>query len=137
MARIRGKDTKPEMIVRRALHRLGYRYRLHRMDLPGRPDIVFPARKVVLFVHGCFWHAHAGCKIANMPKSRREYWNAKFARNKDRDEHNATLLTQAGWRVMTVWECETKDMLSLERRLTSGLASSGAGHEKAARNGRK
>ena len=137
MARIRGKDTKPEMLVRRALHRLGYRYRLHRKELPGRPDVVFPARKLVLFVHGCFWHAHPGCKIANMPKSRREYWNAKFARNKDRDERNATMLAQAGWRVMTIWECETKDMQSLERRLMNGIVPRSAGREKAARNGRE
>jgi DNA mismatch endonuclease Vsr len=137
MARIRGKDTKPEMVVRRTLHRLGYRYRLHRRDLPGRPDIIFPARKVVLFVHGCFWHAHANCKVANLPKSRREYWIAKFARNKDRDERNANLLAQAGWRVMTVWECETKDLPGLERLLDCKLRATGAVAERTGAHGRK
>jgi DNA mismatch endonuclease Vsr len=137
MARIRGKDTKPEMVVRQTLHRLGYRYRLHRMDLPGRPDIVFPARKLVLFVHGCFWHAHRGCAIANLPKSRREFWSAKFSRNKERDQRNETLLTQAGWRVMTVWECETKNLPVLERLLDCGLGAMGAVAERTGMHGRK
>jgi DNA mismatch endonuclease, patch repair protein len=137
MARIRGKNTKPEMVVRRTLHRLGYRYRLHRRDLPGRPDIVFPVRQVVLFVHGCFWHAHANCKVANLPNSRRKYWSAKFARNKDRDERNAILLAEAGWQVMTVWECETKNLPALERLLDCRLRAMSAMAERTGAHGGK
>jgi DNA mismatch endonuclease Vsr len=121
MALIRGKDTKPEIIVRRSLHRNGYRFRLHRRSLPGTPDLTFPSRKKVVFVHGCFWHAHEGCSIANLPKSRTSYWKAKFQGNKDRDRSNNRRLRQQGWKVMTVWECETKDMLSLIRKLEKFL----------------
>ncbi len=108
MSRIRSKDTKPEMVVRRALHALGYRYRLHRRNLPGAPDIVFPSRRKVIFVHGCFWHGHEGCKVANVPKSRQQYWLEKFARNKVRDHANLEALRQAGWDALVIWECETK-----------------------------
>jgi DNA mismatch endonuclease, patch repair protein len=127
MSRIRGKDTKPEMLVRRALHRLGYRYRLHRRDLPGKPDLVFPSRKKVVFIHGCFWHAHEDCTVANMPKSRRPYWKAKFARNKERDQLNAKRLRQAGWKVFVVWECETKKLDRLQKRLAKKLGPSSQG----------
>jgi DNA mismatch endonuclease Vsr len=130
MARIRSKDTKPEMIVRRTLHQLGYRFRLHRRDLPGAPDLVFPSRKKVIFVHGCFWHAHGNCNVANLPKSRRQYWTAKFARNKQRDDINAKLLVRSGWNVFTVWECETKDFQLLARRLLRGLGPPRAGASK-------
>jgi DNA mismatch endonuclease, patch repair protein len=125
MARIRGKDTKPEMIVRRSVHSLGFRYRLHRKDLPGVPDLVFPSRKKVIFVHGCFWHAHARCNVANMPKSRRTYWTAKFKRNKQRDRANEHLLRRSGWEVFVVWECETKNTAKLARRLSTYLNAAG------------
>jgi DNA mismatch endonuclease, patch repair protein len=114
MARIRSKDTKPELRVRQLLHRLGYRFRLHRKDLPGSPDLVFPSRRKVIFVHGCFWHAHDACKVANRPKSRQSFWDSKFKRNRLRDIANQKALRQHGWRVYTVWECETKAEARLE-----------------------
>lgn len=132
MSRIRGKDTKPEMLVRRALHRLGYRYRLHRRDLPGAPDIVFPSRKKVIFVHSCFWHGHVGCSVANVPKSRRAYWRDKFASNKKRDGSNVRQLRRAGWDVLVIWECDTKapermavKAVTFLRRKAKGTASNG------------
>jgi len=108
MAKIKSKDTKPELRVRQLVHNLGYRFRLHRKGLPGRPDLVFPSRRKVVFVHGCFWHAHEDCKVANRPKSRSEFWDSKFAYNRRRDAENQRSLEQEGWRVLTVWECETK-----------------------------
>ena len=109
MAGIRGKDTKPEMAVRRYLHRLGFRYRLHRADLPGRPDIVLGRYRAVVFVHGCFWHQHPGCRFAYQPKSRQDFWRPKLRGNADRDVENGRRLETLGWRVLTVWECETSD----------------------------
>jgi len=106
MARIPGKDTKPELLLRRALHALGLRYRLHGKGLPGRPDIVFPKYRAVVFVHGCFWHRHGGCKVASTPKSNTEFWQAKFARNVDRDAVHVSNLEAQGWRVFIAWECE-------------------------------
>jgi DNA mismatch endonuclease (patch repair protein) len=106
MSRIRGSDTRPEMQVRSALHRAGFRFRLHRKDLPGRPDIVLPKYKTVVFVHGCFWHRHPRCRWAYEPKSRTVFWNEKFRRNVERDRRNASELRRLGWRVVTVWECE-------------------------------
>jgi DNA mismatch endonuclease, patch repair protein len=123
MARIRSKHTKPEMLVRQSLHALGIRYRLHRKDLPGSPDLVFASRKKVVFVHGCFWHAHARCSLSNMPKSRKAYWRAKFDRNKQRDRSNRRLLKRRGWQVLVVWECETKDIVALAGRVASWLAA--------------
>ena len=108
MSRIRGKDTRPEMVVRRLAHAMGYRFRLHRRDLPGSPDLVFPRRKAVVFVHGCFWHRHPSCRMASTPKTRAEFWADKFARNVVRDAAATTALEAAGWRVLTVWECETR-----------------------------
>lgn len=108
MSRIRSKDTKPELVVRRALHALGYRFRLHAKELPGKPDIVFRARRKAIFVHGCFWHRHPGCRIASEPKSRQDYWEAKFARNVERDRYNLSALKTDGWRVLVVWECQTR-----------------------------
>ena len=105
MSRIRGKDTGPEMALRRALHAMGLRYRLHVRDLPGRPDLVFPSRKAVVFVHGCFWHQHDGCSIANVPKSNVTYWQAKFMANRARDARTTRRLRALGWRVIVVWEC--------------------------------
>jgi DNA mismatch endonuclease (patch repair protein) len=117
MAKIKSKDTQPELRVRQIVHRLGYRFRLHRKDLPGRPDLVFPSRRKVIFVHGCFWHGHQGCKVANRPKSRRGFWDAKFQSNRIRDAKNQRLLKQDGWRVLTVWECQTKGSEELNARL--------------------
>jgi DNA mismatch endonuclease, patch repair protein len=121
MGRIRSKDTKPELQVRRLLHGMGYRYRLHRRDLPGAPDLVFGARRKVIFVHGCFWHAHQSCSIANRPKSRQEFWDDKFARNRERDATHVEALKARGWDVRTVWECELKDRDKLTSRLLSFL----------------
>lgn len=120
MSRIGAKNTAPEMLVRRMLHRLGFRFRLHRRDLPGRPDIVLPARRAVVFVHGCFWHAH-GCKIGRPPKSRPEFWGPKLARNRARDDANVTALEAMGWRSVVVWQCEIRDHASLEARLKREL----------------
>jgi DNA mismatch endonuclease (patch repair protein) len=118
MSRVGQKDTKPEMIVRRLVHRMGYRYRLHRRDLPGSPDLVFSQRKKVIFVHGCFWHAHADdtCNLSRPPKTRLDYWGPKLARNSARDKDNEGKLRSAGWEVMVIWECQlrTIDKLSID-----------------------
>lgn len=108
MAAVRASNTKPEMRVRRALHALGYRYRLHRRDLPGTPDLTFPARKAVVFVHGCFWHGHDCPRGARHPKTNAAYWRAKIARNRERDRRAAEALAAEGWRVFTLWECALK-----------------------------
>lgn len=123
MSRVRGRDTKPEMAVRRMLHRLGYRYRLHRRDLPAKPDLVFVGRKKIVLVHGCFWHGHADprCKLARTPKSRVEFWTGKVAYNRARDARNTAALEALGWRVAVVWECELKDMAAVRRRLVKFL----------------
>lgn len=109
MSRIRGKDTKPELAVRRALWAAGLRYRLHDKRLPGKPDLVFPGRRTVIFVHGCFWHSHEGCSNFRIPKTRTEWWAAKLARNKTRDAEVRAELESAGWRVVVIWECEVTD----------------------------
>ena len=114
MAKVRSKNTTPELTVRRAAHRLGYRFRLHRKDLPGTPDVVFPRLGVALFVHGCFWHRHAGCKRCTTPKTRANFWSAKFEANVRRDKLKAASLKEMGWRVLTIWECETQDADMLE-----------------------
>lgn len=108
MRAVRSRDTKPEMLVRCAAHALGYRFRLHRKDLPGSPDLVFPSRKKVIFVHGCFWHGHDCARGARQPKTNAEYWTAKIARNVARDERARAELAVLGWDVLTVWECELK-----------------------------
>lgn len=108
MSRIRGSNTKPEMLVRRTAHALGLRFRLHRKDLPGTPDIVFPATKTALFVHGCFWHRHDSCRYAYTPKSNEAFWSQKFVRNVERDREVVNELRRAGWRPIVIWECETK-----------------------------
>jgi DNA mismatch endonuclease, patch repair protein len=122
MSGIRGKNTKPEMVVRRALFAAGYRYRLHRRDLPGAPDIVLPGRKVAVFVHGCFWHIHVGCKNAKLPATRQEFWRDKLEGNVSRDRRAIDSLLADRWRVLTVWECATRDAKSLEA-LSVDLAS--------------
>jgi DNA mismatch endonuclease, patch repair protein len=110
MRQIRSKNTSPEIIVRKLVFSLGYRYRLHRKDLPGNPDLVFPARKKVIFVHGCFWHQHNGCREGRVPGSRQEYWAPKLERNKARDEFHLTSLKQLGWKALVIWECELKQL---------------------------
>ena len=121
MSRIRDRDTRPELIVRRIAHGLGFRFRLHRKDLPGRPDIVFPRHQAVIAVHGCFWHRHPGCKHASSPKTREGYWQNKFEANVVRDRRNETALRDLGWKVMVIWECETKDHDALATRIESFL----------------
>lgn len=120
MARIGSKNTAPEIIVRRVLFAMGYRFRLHRSDLPGKPDIVFAGRRKAIFVHGCFWHAH-GCRIGRPPKSRQEFWLAKLRRNAERDRENEQALWRQGWNVLTIWQCETKALSVLRNKLKSFL----------------
>ena len=121
MRRVCSVDTSPEKIVRRLTHRLGYRYRLHRKDLPGSPDLVFPSRKKVIFVHGCFWHGH-GCKRgARVPKKNHEYWIAKIDKNRQRDAHHIHELTRLGWLMLEIWECELANHNKLEERLVRFL----------------
>lgn len=108
MAAIKGKDTKPEIAVRKLLHSLGYRYRLHRKDLPGKPDIVLPKYKTVIFVHGCFWHQHNGCKYNTKPKSNKQFWLSKLRKNVERDKKQYTALKKLGYKVLTIWECDVK-----------------------------
>lgn len=110
MSGIRGKDTGPELQIRKALHRLGFRYRVHRSKLPGRPDIVLAKHQAVILVHGCFWHRHSGCKFATNPKTRPDFWLAKFRENTLRDQRNVDELLNLGWRVGIVWECAIKDL---------------------------
>lgn len=117
MAAIRGKDTAPEVAVRRMLHGMGLRFRLHRKDLPGRPDIVLPKHRVAVFVHGCFWHRHEGCPFTTTPKTRQEFWLAKFDTNVARDKRNQAELERMGWRVQVVWECELREPETLRRRI--------------------
>ena len=109
MAGIRGRDTKPELVVRRIAHKLGRRFRLHRKDLPGRPDLIFPRHRLAVFVHGCFWHRHDGCRYAYTPKSRIGFWTKKFAQNVARDRRNEEALRDLGWRVLVIWECNTRN----------------------------
>lgn len=120
MSQVGSKDTKPEMIVRRALHRLGYRYRLHRRDLPGSPDLVFVSRRKVIFVHGCFWHGH-GCRWGQLPKSRSDYWKNKVETNRERDTRNLAALSERGWEALTVWQCELKQPQVMLDRIVAFL----------------
>jgi DNA mismatch endonuclease (patch repair protein) len=117
MKRVRGKDTQPEMAVRSIVHRLGFRYALHRRDLPGNPDLVFPARARVIFVHGCFWHGHSCRAGRNRPSSNTDYWTAKLDRNRARDGSNRRRLLNLGWRVLVIWECELKNQERLRARI--------------------
>ena len=117
MSRIRSRDTTPELTVRSAVHKLGFRFRLHRRDLPGTPDLVFPGLRAVIFVHGCFWHHHPHCPRAFVPATRTKYWLAKFARSIERDADAAAALKAAGWKVLTVWKCELKRPNTTTRRI--------------------
>ena len=117
MSRIRSSNTKPEITVRSILHGLGYRFRLHARELPGRPDIVLPKHHAVIFVNGCFWHRHVGCPFAYTPKSRTEFWDGKFRETIERDVRNLAELAGLNWRTLTVWECETRDTAALVRQL--------------------
>lgn len=117
MGRIKGRNTKPEMVVRSLCHAMGLRFRLHRKNLPGSPDLVFPKYKLCLFVHGCFWHHHPGCKYAYTPKTRLDFWLPKLQRNVERDREKEEALRALGWRVEVVWECETRHVDTLESRL--------------------
>lgn len=120
MRAIRGKDMLPELKVRSLVHKLGYRFRLHRNDLPGKPDLVFGPRRKAIFVHGCFWHSHK-CKIAHIPKSNQAYWGPKLERNKTRDGRNIDALRAEGWQALVIWECETRDESGLTKRLRTFL----------------
>lgn len=120
MRRIKSRDTNPEMIVRRLVHAMGYRYRLHRTDLPGKPDMVFAARRKVIFVHGCFWHSH-GCKLSHVPKSNADYWTPKFERNKIRDAAHDVALKSLGWKRLLIWECELGQLWKVRQRVARFL----------------
>jgi len=123
MARVRGRDTKPEMVVRRLVHAMGYRYRVHRRDLPGKPDLVFGSRRKVIFIHGCFWHRHAdsACRLARVPKSRLDFWLPKLEGNRQRDLKNQARLMEDGWQVLVVWECQISDKETLRATLREFL----------------
>lgn len=121
MSRIRSRDTKPEKLVRSLLHRMGCRFRLHRKDLPGKPDIVLPKHHTVIFVHGCYWHRHPDCRFAYRPKSNIQFWENKFQENTARDARQIQQLTTLGWRALIVWECETRNLEVLGERLRREL----------------
>lgn len=123
MRRIKAKNTKPEMIVRRLLHSMGYRYRLHAKELPGKPDVVFRPQRKAIFVHGCFWHQHSICPDGRLPGSKEDFWTPKLSRNVLRDEQQMDLLEKAGWRVFVVWECQTTDLTELKRSLSHFLTA--------------
>ncbi|MDP5904267.1 very short patch repair endonuclease [Pseudomonas aeruginosa] len=123
MSLVKGKNTRPEMLVRRLVHGAGFRYRLHDAKLPGKPDLVFSRKHKVIFVHGCFWHRHEGCALARIPKSNQEFWLAKLEGNKARDEVNLRQLHEAGWDTLVVWECELRNLDTVEQRLRTFLAS--------------
>ena len=123
MANIRSQGMKPEMVVRRLVHSMGYRYRLHQQNLPGKPDLVFSSRRKAIFVHGCFWHQHTvpGCKIARTPRSNTDYWLPKLSRNVERDVEHQANLRELGWEVLTIWECETKEDDHLMQKINNFL----------------
>lgn len=121
MALVKGKNTGPEMLVRRLVHGAGYRYRLHAATLPGKPDLVFASRRKVIFVHGCFWHRHDQCGLARVPKTNQDFWTEKFEGNKARDSANYRRLREMGWGVLVVWECELRDMDAVLQRMTHFL----------------
>lgn len=121
MSRVKSRDTEPELIVRKMLHAMGFRFRLQRKDLPGTPDIILPKYRTVIFVHGCFWHRHEGCRYTTTPKTNVAFWNKKFSTNVDRDRSNQNELKEMGWKVLVVWQCEIKDSDALQGRLLQEL----------------
>lgn len=121
MRAVKGTDTAPELAVRRMVHAMGYRFRLHRADLPGKPDLVFPGLRRVIFVHGCFWHGHDCARGARMPKAHADYWSAKIGRNRTRDGAHLEALREDGWRALVIWECELKELARVKRRLAAFL----------------
>ena len=129
MSRVRNKDTKPEMLVRRLVHGLGFRYRLHRTDLPGTPDMVFASRRKVIFVHGCFWHRHETCKLARLPKSKLHFWLPKLEGNRERDRRYQQELVRLGWNYLIIWECELADVDKLKYKISRFLNGTVAGAE--------
>jgi DNA mismatch endonuclease (patch repair protein) len=139
MSGIRSKDTNPEMIVRKFLHAHGYRFRLHRADLPGKPDIVLPRLRTCIFVHGCFWHRHTGCRYATVPKTRPEFWETKLQGNVERDKRTRCALETAGWQVLTIWECQLKASEDTLKNLQELLAKLGnpIGHQMRKRSPKK
>lgn len=127
MSRVRSKDTAPEWTVRRLAHAMGYRYRLHVEGLPGKPDLVFPGRRKVIFVHGCFWHGHEACRSGRVrPRANAAFWGPKLDRNRERDARHIAALTEAGWAVLVVWACELRDEASLRDRLSEFLGATGS-----------
>jgi DNA mismatch endonuclease (patch repair protein) len=122
MGLVRSKDTKPEVLVRKLTHSMGFRYRLHDSSLPGKPDLVFPGRRKIIFVHGCFWHRHGTCKNTRWPKSRLEFWKPKLERNRARDLSNRKALRKLGWRVLVIWECQIEESERLRERIRHFLA---------------
>jgi DNA mismatch endonuclease (patch repair protein) len=122
MSRVKGRDTKPELLVRSIVHRLGYRFRLHGKRLPGSPDVVLPRHRKVIFVHGCFWHGHQGCRRAARPSTNREFWDRKIEGNIARDASNLEALRQAGWKVLVIWQCAMKDREHLKQTLSEFLS---------------
>lgn len=123
MALVRNKDTKPELLVRRLTHTMGFRYRLHSRELPGHPDLIFSRRRKVIFVHGCFWHRHGDCPLTRLPKSRLDFWAPKLEQNKERDARNQAKLRETGWQFLIVWECELRNRDDLIRRIRGFLES--------------
>lgn len=121
MSAVRSKDTQPELIVRKLAHKLGYRFRLYRKDLPGKPDLVFPKYRVCIFLHGCFWHQHKGCKRSARPKTNTDFWNTKLDKNVERDQRIKKQLEKLGWKVVTIWECQIKNQETLRRIISDAL----------------
>lgn len=129
MSLVKSKNTKPEMFVRKLIHGMGYRYRLHDKKLPGKPDIVFKSRKKVIFVHGCFWHRHKNCKLARLPKSRLDFWKPKLEANRERDKLIQKQLTELGWQFLIIWECQLNDVVALRERIVEFIDGSTEGNE--------
>ena len=123
MSRIKGADTAPERLVRSLVHRMGFRFRLHRKDLPGSPDIVLPKHLKIIFVHGCFWHGHKPCKRGTLPESNREFWVRKISKNKERDQRTAKQLKKLGWQVLVIWQCQTKNIEKLKVKIIDFMNS--------------
>lgn len=137
MSRIKGRDTRPELLVRSIVHRLGFRFRLNPVKLPGRPDVVLTRHRTAVFVHGCFWHRHAHCRFAYRPKSNVSFWTEKFGQNVARDSRNMRALRRLGWRVLVVWECQATDRAALAKRLAAALTAGGVPAPTPAKKGRR